>query len=277
MDKLIDSNDNQIITVREMLDYSVRIFWQNLLVILLITLVISIPINLFYGVLLDWLFASYGGTSVNVQDSFEVFLIFQKLSISDYHAWVEIIQALQHRVPQIIGLICKRLLGLICTLSVAYYIKMKLTSNAITYYRALKQGLIRWPIVLITNIMSIIVLFFLFLLFIVPGFIYAVYWKFRLYVVVLNNLSGREALSYSKSLVKGRWWLFFRYSVVFFILKVVFQIVISSPFWLLHVLQGYNILTVLLSGFIVDLNSAFFAVIFVILFLNFEATRVTQN
>lgn len=45
-----------------------------------------------------------------------------------------------------------------------------------------------------------------FLLFIVPGVIFAVWFGFSIYTVICEDKRGLKALSRSKQLVKGRWW-----------------------------------------------------------------------
>ena len=44
------------------------------------------------------------------------------------------------------------------------------------------------------------------LLLIIPGLIFAVWYYFFLYAVVLDNMQGMSALSLSRTLVRGRWW-----------------------------------------------------------------------
>ena len=48
-----------------------------------------------------------------------------------------------------------------------------------------------------------------FLLLIVPGIIFAMWFAFSLYALLLDDKHGTEALKYSKQLVNGRWWSVF--------------------------------------------------------------------
>ena len=58
----------------------------------------------------------------------------------------------------------------------------------------------------ITTAMGLLITIFFLLLIIFPGIIYIVFYQFALESVVLRNLRGMKALSYSKKLVKGYWW-----------------------------------------------------------------------
>lgn len=62
-----------------------------------------------------------------------------------------------------------------------------------------------------TNFRMTVFLIGLFLLFIIPGIIYSVFWAFTGMAVVLMGLAGNEALKKSKSLVEGRWFSVFGY------------------------------------------------------------------
>jgi hypothetical protein len=76
---------------------------------------------------------------------------------------------------------------------------------------------------------SIVTLFFLavlFLLLIIPGIIFMVYWVFAVYILVGENKGILESLSASKKLVKGRWWKVFG----FFLLIVILAIVVDATF-----------------------------------------------
>lgn len=48
-----------------------------------------------------------------------------------------------------------------------------------------------------------------FMLFIVPGIIFSIWFSLSLYVFVFENLKGMQALYRSKELVKGHWWAVF--------------------------------------------------------------------
>ena len=66
------------------------------------------------------------------------------------------------------------------------------------------SGLI-WPAILASFLVTLSVLGGT-LLFIIPGIIFAVWYNFTFYAVVLEGSKGLNAMRASKSLVVGRWW-----------------------------------------------------------------------
>jgi hypothetical protein len=62
-----------------------------------------------------------------------------------------------------------------------------------------------WPVVLTSFLVTLCILGGT-LLFIIPGLIFAVWYNFTSYVVILEGAKGLDAMRASKSLVVGRWW-----------------------------------------------------------------------
>jgi hypothetical protein len=60
-----------------------------------------------------------------------------------------------------------------------------------------------------TSILNGILVFLWFLLFIIPGIAFAVYYNFAEYIVVDKNISGMGAIRLSKNYVQGLWWQVF--------------------------------------------------------------------
>lgn len=71
------------------------------------------------------------------------------------------------------------------------------------------------------------------ILFIIPGIIFSIWFSFSVLAVILDNKNGVSALSYSKSLVKGRWWpvlaRIFVPSVIFGALVILTQAIVNLP------------------------------------------------
>lgn len=63
-----------------------------------------------------------------------------------------------------------------------------------------------------------------FLLFIIPGIIFAIWFSLATYVLVTENLTGMKALSRSKQLVKGNWWKVFWRLTVIVIISFIFYL-----------------------------------------------------
>lgn len=60
--------------------------------------------------------------------------------------------------------------------------------------------------VIIASIISGLAVFAGFILLIIPGIIFAIWFAFTLYAVVLDGQKDTDALRFSKKLVQGRWW-----------------------------------------------------------------------
>jgi uncharacterized membrane protein len=67
----------------------------------------------------------------------------------------------------------------------------------------------------LTQLLTALAILGLTLLLVVPGIIFAVYWAFTQQIATLTDKSGRDAMKYSKELVKGRWWKVVGYSLLF--------------------------------------------------------------
>jgi len=90
-----------------------------------------------------------------------------------------------------------------------------------------------WPALLISILTSLIIIGG-FILLIVPGVIFAIWYAFSFYAVVLDQHKVMDALKTSKNLVQGRWWAvwwrLFAPTLVFVILLFLAQWLVSLPF-----------------------------------------------
>lgn len=164
------------------------------------------------------------------------------------------------------------LAGMISVLGTMLITEKGLRGEEVKWDAALRYGLSRWFASFWTNLLAGIMLIGLFLLLIVPGIIFAIYWSFVLATVALRGMEGMSALNYSKSLVKGRWWKTFGYGLVFGLLNVVCALIVSGI--LAFFPEGR--VSVILGSSMVSLVSAFFTVVGIVFFLRFEATRVGE-
>ncbi|MBD3311075.1 MAG: hypothetical protein GF349_01080 [Candidatus Magasanikbacteria bacterium] len=89
------------------------------------------------------------------------------------------------------------------------------------------------PVVLVSILTGLAVLGGLILL-IIPGIIFAVWFAFSYYIVILDNKKGTEALKASKQMVQGRWfgvfWRLLAPGIVFALLGFIAQAIIMLPF-----------------------------------------------
>lgn len=214
-------------------------FKENFQSILLITLIIYIPINAVLA------FVPIEG------------LMEQQGNWQGVRTYLRIMQVLE-------GFI-----GIIATMAIAYLIKSSLDNNNVTYSEALKKSLSRWGAAIITTFILGLFIFGLTLLLIVPGIIFYVFWIFAPLVVILKDKSGKSALDYSKSIVKGRWWKVALYSLVFGFLGLISGLLAGASFWFLP----DNFLTSVLIDTVIDIVASFFTVVSVIFFINLDSTK----
>ncbi len=97
---------------------------------------------------------------------------------------------------------------------------------------------------------------------------YYVYWLFTLYAVLFNDKYVGDALSYSKKVVKGRWWKVFFYS---FVIAIISYILDGIEKWFLGNSQNILILVAVFTLF--SFFNAFFIVFSTLFYLNLEATK----
>lgn len=88
---------------------------------------------------------------------------------------------------------------------------------------AVKIAFQKFGKVIKTNILMFIIICGLFLLLIIPGVIWSVYYIFVLYIVVLRNRELKNALNYSKLLVRGSWWKVFFINIIIIAISAIFQ------------------------------------------------------
>ena len=131
----------------------------------------------------------------------------------------------QEKVAALIGNLFSYLIFSVATLSVIKYAERIVTQREISFAEALAEGLNRWPRYLWAGFLGGLIIVGLCVL-IIPGLIWAVYYMFLPYVVSVTSLSGKKALDYSKSLVKGRFWRTLGYFFVIVIATAIPSLII---------------------------------------------------
>lgn len=155
-------------------------------------------------------------------------------------------------------------IGVIATLGIAWTIENSLHRIAMPWQDALKYGGSKWGTAVITSLLQAVILMGLFLLLIIPGVIWSVYYTFWIYVVALRRLSGKAALDYSKRLVQGQWWRVLAISIVIWILDILIGLVISFPLGLLPINPFFE----MIANTITNLIDSYFIVVTIVFFLN---------
>jgi len=164
--------------------------------------------------------------------------------------------------------------GVLGTVAVLYLTRQKI-KGTIDWKEITRHSLSRWAQTALTMILASITVVVLLVLGIIPGIIWAFYYVFITNAVVLRGYSGKQALNYSKSLVKGRWWRTAGFFITFFLIAIL-------PPILLSIINGLLVEFIDLSAFAMqamDLFVSFFSYVCLsfptiaglVLFLNTEA------
>lgn len=161
------------------------------------------------------------------------------------------------------------LFGVLTVMGTAFVVERTVNGEDARYGESLKKAFSRWGIAVGTNLLTALILIFLFLLLIVPGIVWSVYYSFVIQVVVLRSIGGKQALAYSKSLVQGSWWRVFAITFTLGVLNLALGSLImvetESP--------AFNALLMTL----VDLVSSYFLVAITVLFLNLDYRKGTRS
>jgi hypothetical protein len=156
-------------------------------------------------------------------------------------------------------------IGCIATAGIAAIVENTILSgNNLSWGDALRKGVSRWGSAVGTSIVSGFILLGLYLLLIVPGVIWSVYYTFWLYVVALRNIGGKTALDYSKNLVVGQWWRVLGVIIVIAVADIATNFIVGVPTWFLP----DNIILNVLSTTVLDVVSGLFTVTSIVFFLN---------
>lgn len=106
-------------------------------------------------------------------------------------------------------------------------VSISVRKETFTYRELVKAARASFGTYILFIIVSGIFLFGLFLLLIIPGIIFMVYWSVSSYVLFYEKKGILESLKRSLELVKGNWWRMFGYLILVFLLLVVISIGIS--------------------------------------------------
>jgi len=124
-------------------------------------------------------------------------------------------------------------------------------------------------------------LFGLFILLIIPGVIFAVFWTFAPYILILENKGISESMSESKKLVTGRWWKVFGYNFLFFLIMfgigIGMGLVLSIPSLILKLVPVVGpVLTQILSDSITMFTLPLGIIFYELFYQKLKATAVTS-
>lgn len=236
------------------LKYAWEHFWKNWKTILFIVLLVYIPVNIILGM-------------IPVEQSVDIMWSLESL-----------------KVHQRISNLLEWLLGSLATVSIAIVIKNSLSKKQLSFKEALWLGSRRWWAAIWTAFVLGVFMIGLFIALIVPGVIFAVFWKFAIIAVaIIPWVHSVKALRRSKQAVKWRWWTVLGYSIVFGLAVTVPVIAVyfGLSFGVAYVLEAANhtvqwILYILLDTAL-DFGLAFMIAINTIFFINFDHTKKLEE
>ena len=234
---------DEIFTTRFGLGTVIATGWQqfltNVKAILVIFLIVYIPINL-------------GLSTVPVDR------LIEEHGMRGFRVYMKLVQLTEF------------LFGVIATMALARLVEASLKGEPISWSQALRHALSRWGASIGTSFLGGLIIIGLLLLLIVPGIIWSLYYSFAIYVVALRGLSGKKALDYSKSIVKGQWWRVFGYLCLIEILSFMSGILVSLPNLFLPDSRILNIA----FDTTTDIVSALFLCMTIVFFLNNDALKM---
>ena len=118
----------------------------------------------------------------------------------------------------------------------------------------------------------------LFMLLIIPGVIFLVYWGFAIYIFFSEKVGIMGSLKKSRKIVKGNWWRVFGYGLLLIILVALVSAVFDFPSQLVVSFFGalagesYPVWTIIFSGFwqvLSEIVSMLLGVFMILFFKNF--------
>jgi len=123
-----------------------------------------------------------------------------------------------------------------------YYISIYNEKSKMTFSQAVKNSLnYFWKFLGLCIVLGLALLG-LFILLIIPGIIFLVFWLFSPYVFMKENKKIVDSMKISKRIVKGKWWQVFGYSLLIMLIVVAISLAFFIPALII------NFLTIILSG-----------------------------
>ena len=111
---------------------------------------------------------------------------------------------------------------------IGVYLLMKLESTETIKSIFTKTQLLFWPYFILSLLVGIIVILWT-LLFIVPGIIMGIFYMFSIYAFLFAGQRGKQAMKFSKQLVKGYWWAVFGRLCFLILIIIIFSALLGIP------------------------------------------------
>lgn len=139
-------------------------------------------------------------------------------------------------------------LNFIMMLSFIYLAIYQKTNVSMNFGQTIKGGLGYFWNYILLSLLLIVCLIPLFLLLVIPGLVFAIYWAFSPYVLIKENLGPWESMKKSKSIVKGKWWRVFGYSILLGIIMFLITVFFRIPEFIFKLVLGFSSVTTLSIG-----------------------------
>jgi hypothetical protein len=163
-------------------------------------------------------------------------LKFLNLTESGLSEMFSLMLQLKYVIPSIILGILMFLLGLLMSASFVYnslYRKKEMSVR-----ETLMGGKKYFWKYFLFSIVYFIFLGLLFLLFVIPGIIFLIFWMFASYILIGENKGILESLKISHDIVRGKWWRVFGYALLFMLIAIAISIGFSIVGGIINVIIG---------------------------------------
>ena len=127
---------------------------------------------------------------------------------------------------------------MLLTFTVIKILLVKRTKEELSVGEALKEGSQHFGEGIVLSIIMGFALIFLYLLFIIPGIIFSIYWTFAFYALITDKVGFKKAMSHSKQVVKGRWWTVAWYSFLQGLIVGLVSMIVLLPVYVVTVVMG---------------------------------------
>jgi len=111
---------------------------------------------------------------------------------------------------------------------IGVYLLMKVESTETVKSIFAKTQPLFWPYFGLSLLVGIIVMLWT-LLFIVPGIIMGIFYMFSIYAFLFAEQRGKQAMKFSKQLVKGYWWAVFGRLCFLILIIIIFSALLGTP------------------------------------------------
>ncbi|MBD3282459.1 MAG: hypothetical protein GF387_02510 [Candidatus Portnoybacteria bacterium] len=150
-----------------------------------------------------------------------------------------------------VGAIAFLLLALIVSLFILWSILgliYAIKEESLNIGKAYKNTLSKIHSALWVSILSFLITFFGYILFLIPGLIFSIWFSFGLFILISENTKGLKALLKSKKYIKGYWWAVFGRQIF---ISLILMIVAIPIMFILQIAGSSQSLTGVVEGVLV--------------------------